>query len=110
VCRYEAIVPGDPELVVEYRQKLYSMADEPKLHQFMRLPEAYWGLVLPHKLPPRADPLAVAHLPMLGYMEQKVATVITKALTAVGNFKPKYPFLTPTRSALVYTAYYMKGG
>lgn len=51
----------------------------------------------------------VTSLPMLGYMEQTVASTITKALTAVGNFKPKYPFLTPSRSSLVYVAYYLKG-
>ena len=74
-----------------------------------RLPEKYWDLKLPHKLPPKKEPLMVTSLPMLGYMEQTVATTITKALTAVGNFKPKYPFLTPSRSALVYVAYYLKG-
>jgi hypothetical protein len=31
---------------------------------------------------------------MLGYLEQTAATNLVKALTAVGNFKPKYPFLT----------------
>ena len=46
---------------------------------------------------------------MLGYMEQTVATAISKACTAVGNFKPKYPFLNPTKSALVYVAYHLKG-
>ena len=46
---------------------------------------------------------------MLGYMEQTVSQAITKALTAVGNFKPKYPFLSATKSALIYTAYHLKG-
>ena len=46
---------------------------------------------------------------MLGYMEQTVAHAITKALTAVGTVKPKYPFITATKSALVYVAYHLKG-
>jgi len=37
VCvRFEAIVPGDPELVVEYRNKLYYLETEEKLEKFMR--------------------------------------------------------------------------
>ena len=64
---------------------------------------------LPHKLPPKKEPMVVASLPMLGFMEQTVAKGITKALTAVGNFKPKYPFLTTSRSALVYVAFHLKG-
>lgn len=74
-----------------------------------RLPEKYYGLTLPHKLPPRKEPLLVNGLPMLGYMEQSVATALTKALTAVGCFKPKYPFVDAKRSALLYIAYHLKG-
>ena len=36
VVRYEAIVPGNQELVVLYRGQLYNMATEEKLEQFMR--------------------------------------------------------------------------
>jgi len=46
---------------------------------------------------------------MLGYMEQSVATALTKALTAVGCFKPKYPFVDSKKSALLYIAYHLKG-
>ena len=74
-----------------------------------RLPEKYHGLTLPHKLPPRKEPLLVSGLPMLGYMEQSVATALTKALTAVGCFKPKYPFIDAKKSALLYIGYYLKG-
>lgn len=35
-CRYEAIVPGNNELVVEYRGKLYFFESEEKLDKFMR--------------------------------------------------------------------------
>ena len=64
---------------------------------------------MPHKLPPKTVPITVTGLPMLGYMEQSVAHAIQKALTAAGNFKPKYPFLSATKSALVYVAYHLKG-
>lgn len=74
-----------------------------------RSPEKYWDLRLPHKLPPKKEPLNVNGLPMLGYLEQTVAQVLTKALTVVGNFKPKYPFMSATQSALVYLALQLKG-
>ncbi|EDO38691.1 predicted protein [Nematostella vectensis] len=106
--RYEHIVPGDPELVVEYRGKIYYLESEKKLDKFMRLPELYHGLKLPNKLPPKKDPLSVSSLPMLGYMEQTVSTAITKALTEVGCVKPKYPYLDAKRSALLYVAYHLK--
>lgn len=106
--RYENIVPGETDLVVEYREKLFCFESEEKLQKFMRLPEKYYGLTLPHKLPPRKEPLLVSGLPMLGYMEQSVATALTKALTAVGCFKPKYPFVDAKKSALLYIAYHLK--
>ena len=74
-----------------------------------RLPEKYWNLTLPHKLPPKKQPLSVTGLPMLGYLEQTVASAIIKSLTAVGGNKPKHPFLSATRSALVYVAFHLKG-
>lgn len=74
-----------------------------------RTPEKYYDLKLPHKLPPPKETLPVTGLPMLGYMEQSSATAMVKALTACGNFKPKYPFLSSTRSALMYVAYHLKG-
>ena len=45
---------------------------------------------------------------MLGYMEQTVAHLITKSLTAVGLARPKYPFLSTQESALIYLALYLK--
>lgn len=74
-----------------------------------RLPEKYWNLRLPHKLPPRKEKMETTALPMLGFLEQTTASILTKALTAVGCFKPKYPFLSASRSALLYVAYYLKG-
>jgi len=35
-ARFEAIVPGNPELVGEYQNRLYSLETEEKLRKFMR--------------------------------------------------------------------------
>ncbi|CAE1265244.1 AK9 [Acanthosepion pharaonis] len=107
-CRYEAIIPGKKSLIVEYKNKFYSFASEEQLDKFMRLPRKYSDLELPHKLPPEIDPIDILQLPHLGFMEQVVATPLIRALVAVGNYKPKYPFLTVTRSALLYVAYHLK--
>lgn len=106
--RYEALVPGEADLIVEYKQKFYSLCSEECLEQMMRCPKKYSSLTLPEKLPPKREPLLVSALPMLGYMEQTVSSGIIKALTAVGCLKPKYPFLTAKRSALLYMAYHLK--
>ncbi|KAH3738545.1 hypothetical protein DPMN_045182 [Dreissena polymorpha] len=107
-CRYEAITPGNPEFIAEYVGKYWYCQSEEKLLRFMKLPEQYASLKLPHKLPPTKESLTLTSLPMLGYMEQTVATALVKAMTACGTVKPKYPFLSPSRSALFYIAYHLK--
>ena len=76
---------------------------------FFRQPTFYEVLSLPSKLPPLKQPLPVTSLPMLGYMEQAVATAIIEALSAIGSSKPKFPFFSSTKSALQYIALYLKG-
>lgn len=63
---------------------------------------------MPNKLPPPKTPIDLFNLPSLGYLEQTVATAITKSLTATGCFKPKFPFLSIQSSALIYLAYHLK--
>jgi adenylate/nucleoside-diphosphate kinase len=106
---YEALQNGSPEFACEYKTKLYYMADECKLNKFMRKPDVYASLKLPHKLPPAKLNLKMTELPMGGYLEQALADMLEQALVKVGNFKPKFPFLSATRSALLYIAYYLKG-
>lgn len=64
---------------------------------------------LPIKLPAVKDKVSLISLPMLGYLEQTVAKSIISALHAVGSTKPKYPFLSKSKSALIYMALYLKG-
>ncbi|KAJ8355677.1 hypothetical protein SKAU_G00184710 [Synaphobranchus kaupii] len=106
--RYEALVRGNPDYAAEYREKIYIFENEEKQQKFLRSPEIYWDLKLPHKLPPMKEPVQLTSLPMLGYLEQGVAREVIKAMTAVGGFKPKFPYLSIKRSALLYLAYHLK--
>uniref|UniRef100_UPI003AAF6DC3 adenylate kinase 9 n=1 Tax=Centroberyx gerrardi TaxID=166262 RepID=UPI003AAF6DC3 len=106
--RYEALVRGNMEYAVEYRRRIYVFETKQKQDKFLRIPETYWDQKLPNKLPPIREPVQLTSLPMLGYLQQGVAEAVIKAMTAVGCLKPKYPFLSVQRSALLYMAYYLK--
>ncbi|XP_042746128.1 adenylate kinase 9 [Lagopus leucura] len=106
--RYEALVPGNTEYAAKYQDKLYVFESEEKLLKFMRLPEKYWNLKLPHKLPPVREPILLTALPMAGYLEQGVSISLIKALNEVGCLKPKFPFLSVRRTALLFVACHLK--
>ncbi|KAG7244154.1 hypothetical protein INR49_004227 [Caranx melampygus] len=106
--RYEALVRGKMEYAVEYRERIYIFETKQKQNKFMRTPETYWDQRLPSKVPPLCEPVPLTSLPTLGYLEQGVAVAVIKAMTAVGCFKPKHPFLSIQRSSLLYVALYLK--
>ncbi|KAI4890937.1 hypothetical protein NFI96_033193 [Prochilodus magdalenae] len=106
--RYEALVRGNLDFAVEYREKIYIFETEEKQNKFLRQPDTYWDQKLPNKLPPMGDPVQLTSLPMLGYLEQGVAKAIIKGMTEVGNLKPKFPYLSIKRSAILYLAFHLK--
>uniref|UniRef100_A0A3B5A2W7 Adenylate kinase 9 n=1 Tax=Stegastes partitus TaxID=144197 RepID=A0A3B5A2W7_9TELE len=103
--QYEALVQGKREYAVEYKGRIYIFETKQKQDKFL---EAYWDQKLPRKVPPLSEPVALTSLPTLGYLEQGVANAVIKAMTAVGCLKPKYPFHSIQRSALLYVAFYLK--
>ncbi|XP_064454055.1 adenylate kinase 9 isoform X10 [Mirounga angustirostris] len=106
--RYEALVPGNIKFALEYRDRIYICETREKLEKFLRLPEKYWSQKLPYKLPPLKEPIHLTSLPLPGYLEQGIATSLIKAMNAAGCIKPKFPFLSIKRSALLYIAFHLK--
>lgn len=106
--RYEAIEKGSLDYAVEFKNRIFTMLNDEMREKFLRKPDLYASLKLPHKLPPLKDPLNVMNLPMLGYLEQTVADILIKSLHSVGTFKPKFPFLSPQNSCLLYLGFYLK--
>uniref|UniRef100_A0A8B9FIT5 Uncharacterized protein n=1 Tax=Amazona collaria TaxID=241587 RepID=A0A8B9FIT5_9PSIT len=103
--RYEALVPGNIEYSAKYKEKIYVFESEEKL---LKLPESYWNLKLPRKRPPVKEPLLLTALPLPGYLEQGLATSLIKALNEVGCLKPKFPFLSVKKTALLFVACHLK--
>nr|XP_051710394.1 adenylate kinase 9 isoform X4 [Oryctolagus cuniculus] len=69
--RYEALVPGNINHAVEYRDRIYIFETKEKLEKFLRSPQKYWDQKLPHKLPPLKQPISLTSLPLPGYLEQR---------------------------------------
>ncbi|XP_062952746.1 adenylate kinase 9 [Cynocephalus volans] len=106
--RYEALVPGNIKYALEFRNRIYICESKEKLQKFLRSPLKYWDQKLPHKLPPLKEPICLTSLPLPGYLEQGIATSLIKAMNAAGCLKPKFPFLSIRRSALLYIAFHLK--
>lgn len=105
----DGLVEGFAEYVVQYDSKFYCFSCEDSLSEFMLSPWKYTKQPLPSKLPPRKSDVNLAQMPMVGYMELTVYSILNKALISVGNEKPKHPFRTLDESAIEYIALYLKG-
>ncbi|KAG8522080.1 Adenylate kinase 9, partial [Galemys pyrenaicus] len=105
---YEALVPGNINYALEYRDHIYICESREKLEKFLRFPLKYWNQKLPYKLPPLKEPIPLTSLPLPGYLEQGTATSLIKAMNAAGCIKPKFPFLSVKRSVLLFIAFHLK--
>ncbi|KAK4474709.1 hypothetical protein MN116_001836, partial [Schistosoma mekongi] len=106
--RYEGLKLGLPEYLVNYNQKIYTFCSNNCLLDFLRKPVLYGDLKLPHKLPPILNPITVKTLPLPGFLEQTLAVALRWALSSVGQERPKFPFITIKRSALIYMGLHLK--
>ncbi|VDQ01503.1 unnamed protein product [Trichobilharzia regenti] len=73
-----------------------------------RKPVLFYDLKLPHKLPPIANPITLKSLPLPGFLEQTLGIALCRALSAVGQDRPKFPFIKIKRSALIYMGLHLK--
>jgi hypothetical protein len=78
--------------------------NEDAREKFMRTPDVFAAIAVPDRLPPKLEPVDPTRLPHLGYMEQTVSLLVTKACAACGLAKPKFPYLTIDQSAAVFIA------
>lgn len=74
----------------------------------MRTPSKYSDLTLPLNLPQKRVKVVISDLPVIGYIEQSVGQSISDALLALGSFRPKHPFKSPTKSANEYCGLFLK--
>ncbi|KAJ3357640.1 adenylate kinase [Entophlyctis luteolus] len=105
---FESILTGKLDILAEYDGKIFAFDNEVKLERFMRTPWAFTDLELPRKLPPKSVHIPIGQLPLIGYLEQTVATALTDALTEVGKVRPKFPYKSLTTSASEFLALYLK--
>uniref|UniRef100_A0A0R3T4R8 Nucleoside-diphosphate kinase n=1 Tax=Rodentolepis nana TaxID=102285 RepID=A0A0R3T4R8_RODNA len=105
---YDGLKVGNENILALYRDEIYAFCSEECRTKFMHRPHLYAGLKLPNKLPPKKEPVELHDLPLPGYLEQTVANTLLDALAACSKFRPKYPFISPERSALIYLALQLK--
>ncbi|KAL5965144.1 Adenylate kinase 9 [Taenia solium] len=105
---YEGLREGAANILALYQGQIYAFCSEECRNKFMHRPWLFADLKLPNKLPPMKAAISVDELPLPGYLEQTVAYVLRNALAMCSKFRPKYPFLTPERSALIYMALQLK--
>ena len=77
---------------------------------FGRNPEKYASIPVPTKFPPPPDPIGENELlNIVPFLESEVGPYLLRALMELLEFRPKYPLLGYSESALTFIATYLKG-
>jgi len=101
---------GRPDLMVTYGNRAYTFCSSQCKQAFSRQPSLFAGYTMRVSGPERSlstsprplDQDYIDGLPVLGYLEQTVASHVSSALVELSAIKPIYPGLTPNVSAMVY--------
>ncbi|XP_064293124.1 adenylate kinase 9-like [Plodia interpunctella] len=103
----QKIVRGDKQFAASYRGNSYLFCEAKCLEKFLAKPHAYWDITV-FKLSKPLPVLDLNQLPNLGYLEQSVGNIITKACCMLNALRPKYPGLSIQVSGLIYIGVYLK--
>lgn len=98
---------GSNKYAASYKKKVYLFCDAKCLEKFMLRPHLYHDIhvfrnadILPN--------VTLKQLPNIGYLEQTVGNILTKACCAVNVLRPKYPGLSIKLSGALFIGLYLK--
>jgi adenylate/nucleoside-diphosphate kinase len=106
--RVAALRQGDTAHAVEYKKRIFLLADSATRAEFLSRPWRYDSLLLPAKLPPPVLAIVLAALPTPGYIEQTMGQLLADALCALAELRPKYPTLSRKETAVKFVALYLR--
>lgn len=112
---------GSSDCVVLYDQMFFAMADDRKMHLFLKSPWCF------HSLPPPPEegrpsktplnkysvmPAAENHMCRASieeYLQRTVSSAVSSAIQRIVDIRPKYPYVGGTESVLKGVALHLKG-
>lgn len=102
---------GLPHFGVLYREKLFLFCCDHCMQTFCLRPQFYHDKQIHCTLPllPVEQPYHIPpkELPLVGYIHENLADFLQEAIVSVGHMRPKYPFMSPHLSAVLYLGYYL---
>lgn len=103
----QVIKSGSNKYAVSYNRKVYLFCGAKCLDKFMARPHLYHDIhVFKNRgILPR---VTLKQLPNIGYLEQTVGNMLTKACCAVNVLRPKYPGLSVDLSGALFIGLYLK--
>ncbi|XP_049792530.1 adenylate kinase 9-like [Schistocerca nitens] len=107
---HRVLVKGQPHLAVEYKDRTFLLATEEYLRTFMRQPQKYISEEM-HSIKlnnPDIQAKQVQLFPILGFLQQFAADIVSQCIISVGSLRPKYPFMNPATSVALYIGFYLK--
>eukprot|EP00455_Lapot_gusevi_P001204 TRINITY_DN10497_c0_g1_i4.p1 TRINITY_DN10497_c0_g1~~TRINITY_DN10497_c0_g1_i4.p1 ORF type:complete len:444 (-),score=54.63 TRINITY_DN10497_c0_g1_i4:56-1387(-) len=106
------LVAGQDSCGVVYKSRVYLLASETELNEFMMYPSKYSEIRLPAKMSVPIPQISPAELlgsgKFVGFLEQTVSTQLIEALTEFGNNRLKHPSMTTSQTAFIFLGLLLK--
>lgn len=103
----QIIKSGSNKYAASYKRKVYLFCDPKCLDKFMVRPHLYYDIHV-FKNKGTLPRITLKQLPNVGYLEQTVGNLLTKACCAVNVLRPKYPGLSVDISGALFIGLYLK--